>query len=214
MSDTPRGFGRSAREDAAHNRHYYPQTDILRNKANLRSRAALDTFERRSVADAALVRRPMTVLTYAEFKAIHRHLFESVYAWAGEERDYATGRGAAPFCLPEYIASSMEKLLAELRAEAGLVGLQRGRFAERAAYYANEINAVHPFIEGNGRTLREFLRDLAASAGHRLDLSKMSKETWYPASAMGFASGDPEPLRGCIAAALVPSSGRPPPQQR
>jgi cell filamentation protein len=68
----------------------------------------------------------------------------------------------------------------------------------------NEMNAVHPFVEGNGRTLREFLKDLADVAGHRLVVARLRKSTWYPASAHGFASGDSTMLRDCLLRALKP----------
>ncbi|WP_390440172.1 Fic family protein [Lactonifactor longoviformis] len=32
---------------------------------------------------------------------------------------------------------------------------------QKAAYYFSEINALHPFSEGNGRTQRELIRQLA-----------------------------------------------------
>jgi cell filamentation protein len=67
----------------------------------------------------------------------------------------------------------------------------------------NEINAVHPFIEGNGRTSREFLKDLAAHAGHPIDMARFDRASWYAAAARGFEAGDHAPMRDCIRAALI-----------
>jgi cell filamentation protein len=75
--------------------------------------------------------------------------------------------------------------------------------AARAAAVINGINAVHPFIEGNGCVSREFLKDLAARAGHPIDFSRLARETWYPAGAIGFASADNAPMTACIRAALI-----------
>jgi cell filamentation protein len=44
------------------------------------------------------------------------------------------------------------------------------------AYYMGEINALHPFREGNGRTAREFFRQLSLNANFTLDFSKIEKE--------------------------------------
>ena len=38
------------------------------------------------------------------------------------------------------------------------------------AYYMSELNVLHPFREGNGRTIREFIRELSYVNGYLLDL--------------------------------------------
>ena len=203
MSDDPPAFGRSARELRAHAKHFYPGTEVLRNLPDKRDAAALEEFERFAVASAAKHRQPMSAFTYDAFKALHRTLFEDVYFWAGAIRDYSTGRGSAPFCLPEFIDDNMERIFEELAASGDLRNLVADEFAERAAALINEINAVHPFIEGNGRTSREFLKDLAAHAEHPIDLSRFDRDTWNAAAARGFEAGDNSPMRDCIWAAIV-----------
>ena len=103
-----------------------------------------------------------TPRAYEGSTAIHQHLFQDVYAWAGQERTYTTGRGSAPFALPENIGAWAEKQFATLRRRRFLQGLSAAAFARGAAELVNEINAAHPFIEGNGRTQRVWLRALAA----------------------------------------------------
>lgn len=44
--------------------------------------------------------------------------------------------------------------------------------AKKLAYYMAELNVLHPFREGNGRTIREFIRELAKYNGYELDLTK------------------------------------------
>ncbi|AZS19429.1 hypothetical protein CSW63_01405 (plasmid) [Caulobacter sp. FWC26] len=100
--------------------------------------------------------------TYAAFKAIHFHLFQDLYAWAGQERTYTTGRGPTPFAPPEQIAPWMEKQFAAFRE---LKGLSAEGFAVASANFITEINAAHPFIEGNGRTQRIWLGGVAERAG-------------------------------------------------
>jgi len=203
VSGEPPAVGRSARERRAHATHFYSGTDVLRNIPDIRDAATLEEFERFAVSTASKFRAPLEAFTYQAFKGLHRELFEDVYRWAGQIRDYSTGRGSAPFCLPEFIDDNMERIFAQLAANAVLKDLTADAFAEHAAELINEINAVHPFIEGNGRVSREFLRDLAEHAGHPLDLSRFERDTWYAAAARGFEAADNAPMRKCIRRALI-----------
>jgi cell filamentation protein len=73
-----------------------------------------------------------------------------------------------PFAVPEYIKLTMEGLFDELARDRYLVGPTKHEFAVAAARYVNEINACHPFVDGNGRTQRFWLRMLADCSSHRL----------------------------------------------
>ena len=64
------------------------------------------------------------------------------------------------------------------------------QFAKRAAYYFSEINAIHPFRDGNGRTQREFVRQLAVRNGFGLDWSAVTRDQMYEASVKSFKLGD------------------------
>lgn len=58
--------------------------------------------------------------------------------------------------------------------------------AERLAYYIGEINAIHPFREGNGRTQRMFIECLALKNGFSLGFAKISNEEMLEASVQTF----------------------------
>lgn len=75
------------------------------------------------------------------------------------------------FALPQHVAPYLAGVLIDLANEDHLRALEREEFVTRLAYYYAELNAVHPFREGNGRTQRAFLGHIAAEAGapHRLD---------------------------------------------
>lgn len=64
-------------------------------------------------------------------------------------------------------------MLSQLPAESYLRGLDRQKTIDRLAHYFAEINSVHPFREGNGRTQRAFLSRLAAQAGYRIEWSRL-----------------------------------------
>jgi cell filamentation protein len=109
-----------------------------------------------------------------------------------------TRRDGAPFATPENILSWLTRQFTGLRQEDFLKGLDTDRFALRAAVYVNEINAAHPFIEGNGRTQRVWLRLLAECAGHVLLLKSEDGARWYEASRIGFEEGDSTPMAALI----------------
>jgi cell filamentation protein len=65
----------------------------------------------------------------------------------------------------------------------------------RAADLMVDLNGVHPFREGNGRTQRVFIEALAQRAGHSLDFSVVSRERIIQASIAGNENGDPSMMR-------------------
>jgi cell filamentation protein len=117
-----------------------------------------------------------------------------VYPWAGEIRTVGIARTANDvFCLPQHIEAFAADVFGQLAAENGLQGLTRQRFVERLAYYYGEINALHPFREGNGRAQRAFLRQLAGAARWRLSWADLEPDTNDLASSASLR-GDLRPL--------------------
>jgi cell filamentation protein len=110
------------------------------------------------------------------------------------------------FGVPQYIPSALSEVLNKLKAESLLVGLDIDRFANRAGYYLGEINAIHPFREGNGRTQREFIRQLALRCGFVMDWTGMSKEENTEASILSHLRGDESGLVRIVRAAIVGTS--------
>jgi cell filamentation protein len=94
--------------------------------------------------------------------------------WAGRPRAVGIARGGTPFCPPQNIDAMMSSLFTELEREHWLEGLNLDSFIGRAAYYTCEINAVHPFREGNGRATRFYVDVLSAKArGDIFDWTKL-----------------------------------------
>jgi cell filamentation protein len=113
---------------------------------------------------------PAGRLSYAHYRAIHRHLFGDVYAWAGKIRTVRISKETSTFCYPEHIDREMRRLFGSLAKQNYLRGLDAPTFAKNAAHFLAELNAVHPFREGNGRTQLAFLIALAVRAGHNIPL--------------------------------------------
>lgn len=80
----------------------------------------------------------------------------------------------------------MESIMRKLEKENYLENLNIEMLAERLAYYIGEINAIHPFREGNGRTQRMFIECLALKNGFSLDFAKISNEEMLEASVQTF----------------------------
>lgn len=183
---------RTANERAAYSRTFYQGTDVYVNKLGIRDQTLLEATERTLTDRRAAEGFPTRAhhRTYTGFRAIHRHLFQDLYQWAGRERNYTTGRGSVPFAVPGYIAGWMEDLFKQLARDRYLVGRSKQDFAVAAARYVNEINACHPFIDGNGRTQRFWLRMLADNAGFELALDSKDRRRWNEASRIGFIKQD------------------------
>jgi len=84
----------------------------------------------------------------------------------------------------------LESLFEKLSEEQHLRGVNQEAFAHRGAEILGTLNAVHPFREGNGRTQREFVRELAHKNGYWIDWSKVSREELYKASDASFMRGE------------------------
>jgi len=97
----------------------------------------------------------------------------------------------------------MDKRFAALHAEDHLRGLPPERFAARAAEHICELNAIHPFLDGNGRALRAFLEVLARQAGHHIDLARIDPNAWNAAAKRSYESQDYRLMHRVIAGALV-----------
>ena len=178
-----------------------PETGLLRNKVGARTRMALDDAEG-DLAFARLVQLmdhpPEPTGDLDELCAIHRHLFQDVYEWAGQLRtvDVRKNVEGAEFFLPvSMIGRAASYAAEELRADKDLRGLERDRFIDRLAYHYEQFNYVHPFREGNGRTQRVFWGRVARDAGWQLDWRGVRGSTNDLACRAAAQQGDFGPLR-------------------
>ncbi|MCZ4496407.1 MAG: filamentation induced by cAMP protein Fic, partial [Thermoleophilia bacterium] len=154
-----------------------PASGCLRNRLGITNRIDLQNAER----SASLLREQSIRLhglpgdyDLPHLQAFHRSVFQDVYPWAGEIRTCELAR-THPFCRPEYIEEQATQLFTNLADEDHLRQLERTDFVDRLTHYFSEINAIHPFREGNGRTQRIFFEQLARDAGYALDWSRTTE---------------------------------------
>lgn len=183
--------------------YLYPGTPVLANKFGIKNQRQLERTE----SFFFLLRSssvPEGKFDYDHLKSIHRHLFSDVFEWAGEERAIDIAKDNSYFAHSSYIKSSLDKLFSELRKENYLKELAQLYFCERLSYYFNEMNAVHPFREGNGRTQRAFWGALAEKAGYHLDWTTVNREEYIFANKVGFLHANYLPMEKLFLGMVTP----------
>lgn len=183
-----------------HDHYVDAETGVLKNLFGITDQDMLDEVESSIVAWRSYelyLNPPPQDFGFQHLKEIHRRLFQDIYSWAGEIRNSDIMLENSFFAHYPYIDSAGQKIFADLAAEKYLQGLDEEAFSERAAYYMGEINALHPFRDGNGRVQREFMRQLAAGAGYDLDWSNVSLQEMNRAAAHSF-QGDSSDLAKII----------------
>ena len=161
-------------------------SSVLLNRRSLTAAAELEEFEVAMVALRFKQPLPSGKFDPAHYRAIHHHLFQDVYDWAGQYRSVRIAKGQSMFCYPEHIAGQMDALFARLRGAAFGDGADRVMFVAAAADFLSELNAIHPFREGNGRTQLTFLFLLGERAGHPLDMTRIRPELLMAAMIVSF----------------------------
>ena len=194
-----------------------PECGILRNKVGARTKVALDDAEG-DLSFARLMQLmdhpPKATGDLDELRAIHRHLFQDVYVWAGEVRivDVRKNVEGADWFLPvSMIGRAAGYATEELRSDNHLRGLDCERFVERLAYHYDQFNYIHPFREGNGRTQRVFWNRVGRDAGWQLDWRGVHGSTNDMACRAASVHRDFAPLRemlGAIVTTAVPPAER------
>lgn len=161
--------------------YVYPGTFVLRNKLDICTHEELRFYEKRLVTIrlVELYENPVKGdFDFEHLKRIHHHLFQDIYDWSGQERTVDIMKYPTYFCPTQNINPYSDAIFSDLQKANYFKGLDPDAFAQKTAELLDHINTLHPFREGNGRTQREFIRELALNAGYDLDLSKATaKET-------------------------------------
>jgi cell filamentation protein len=176
--------------------YVYPRTDVLRNIPDIRASDELAGFEARLtfLRGLQLASDPIAgAYDLGHLRAFHRYLFAGLYQWAGELRTVVLAKTDL-FCLPEHIESYGTEIFSQLTEENRLHGLDRDHFIDRLAHYLSDVNALHPFRDGNGRAQRAFFAQLASDSGYRLDWQLIDPKINTDASVAAM-QGDEEPMR-------------------
>ena len=162
--------------EARNSIYCYKESDVLVNKFDIRDNKKLEEIERKIVlAKLYELRQNNRIGNFDvnHFVGIHKFLFEDIYPFAGLFRTENIAKGNFCFAEWEYIEDELKRILDQLKEENYLQNLDREMFIKRLSYYMAELNVLHPFREGNGRTIREFIRQLAYKNGYVLNLKNI-----------------------------------------
>lgn len=167
----------------------YPGSRVLKNKLGIRDIEELEKTERRmAMVKAVFINDRITGnFDLEHLKSIHCFLFEDIYEWAGSLREVDIAKGSM-FCRKEFIVPQFSLVYEDLRKDNFLKGCSDREYVYRKlSYYLSEINAIHPFREGNGRAQRIYLQQLSRNTGcFYLDFSLASMEEMIQASQESF----------------------------
>lgn len=173
-------------------KYCYPNSSVLKNKLNITDKKTL--FE----AEAVITGLRLGMLKssaldgkfdFAHLKAIHKFIFQDIYEWAGEERTVEIGKGNL-FCTTSCISSYAETVFNKYYPQCLAARNDFEQFIKVFADNYGDLNALHPFREGNGRTQREFARLVCLKCGYDFDLSCTCQAEMLQASILSFNKGD------------------------
>ena len=180
------------------------ESGVLRNLLGLKDQAGLDKAESSLsfLRTSEMRERPVKgEFDLAHLQEIHKRLFGDVYDWAGQIRQVEIQKGNTAFALQTAIEGAARQLFALLAQEQQLHGLNIDEFSARAGHYLGEINVLHPFREGNGRTQREFMGQLVEASGYKIDWSVTGQADMIRASIEAY-NGDSSGLARLIRAGI------------
>ena len=177
-----------------------PETGILRNLANTDNKEVFLFIESGAVAKRIkeLYDNPIEIRGVKTLFVIHKHLFQDIYSWAGQERTVEISKEGKQFFPTTHFKNAyqyVDKLILEYR---NIPKSNRNNIAQKLAEILDNINYLHPFREGNGRAQREFIRLLSLERGIKLNLNPPDNENAYSKYMRGMINGDTKLLTELI----------------
>ena len=164
---------------------YINENGVLRNKLHCTNQTELEELEKMLTLLRIVEIQEKPIKGKYDLKhlqKIHEYIFQDIYEWAGKLRTVDISKGETLFCPTENIESYGQTIFEQLKVDKNLQGMDVYNFCKKGAYYLGEINMIHPFREGNGRTQREFMKSLAQNAGYELNFKYITEKQMKDAS--------------------------------
>lgn len=160
-------------EEERWNEYFFENENVLKNKLNIHDAKLL------KVKEYEIVAKKLTLLYLSDdiglfdiehLKSIHRFLFEDIYDFAGEFRNVNMGKGSkASFTNYSDIEQNLNDILYDIDSKLLKNSYSKFFYAEALAHMYKLLLDIHPFREGNGRTIREFLRQYVKQKNNEND---------------------------------------------
>lgn len=188
------------------NKYCYPDSNILINKKNI--------IDAEKLFDAEILYTGVRLMELQESPIkgtfnlkhlckIHKHIFQDLYSWAGKIRTVNISKGNM-FCYVQNINAYAEIVFEKFFSSCYEARENKDLFVEVLTDNYADLNALHPFREGNGRSQREFTRELCLQCGYVFDMSCTTHKEMLEASIIAFNKADNSKLLSIINQAVIP----------
>jgi cell filamentation protein len=169
----------------------YTGTNTLKNLLNIRDEALLEVAER-EITELEAQRQIMSPppYVYSYLKSIHQALFSGIYEWAGKQRTVDISKKSTRFCTVDRIEPEAEILFKKLRLRRYFTNLSKNELVVSAALFYSDLNALHPFRDGNGRAQRILFEHIIFNCGFFVSWEGVSQNEWLEANMAGFHGND------------------------
>ena len=157
----------------------YPDTTVLINKLDIRNQKMLNVAELRIVISMTMKIEKEIKFNNVDFnfyKNLHKQLFDDLYEWAGTVRNINISKKGTVFCNSDDIERIGKLKFDRLKSLNFLKNTPKDQFLDELTELYHDLNMLHPFREGNGRTLRLFITLLVRNAGYNLNFSECDSD--------------------------------------
>ena len=185
----------------------YPDSDVLKNKLNIHDENRLSEAEIKlvSIRLYQLYKKPACGrFDFNHLCRIHRHIFHDIYPWAGKIRTVDIAKGNSLFCPAWNIQGYAGGIFTQFYDHCMDVRDSREEFVRAFSAHYADLNALHPYREGNGRTQREFARELCLKCGYLFDLTRTCRDEMLQGSIESMEKGDNTKLEAIFRKCIVP----------
>lgn len=167
---------------------------VLKNKLNIKDQKSLDDAETLLLSDAyshffSKIEKQDLEFNLSVLFEIHKYFLGPLYTWAGKVRRINISKDDVLFASAEYLEQFLKELEDLFKKGIPTKKDSKPAIVRKLAFIHNELNVLHPFREGNGRTIRLFLDLMAAQVGYNLiEWDKVSHEKYIEACKLGMLS--------------------------
>lgn len=161
--------------DVVNSRYTYEGTDVIKNKLDIRDAELLKEYETGIVGlklTSLIKNKKVYPFTEEGFKQIHKYLFDEIYEFAGEYRLENILKENFRFSEYQYIEENMPQIIKKIDIEK-MKEMNFDTLCKTLSEIMTDLNVLHPFREGNGRTIREFTREMAFVCGYEVNFSNV-----------------------------------------